>query len=92
MTTYLKTWEDILTANPFFYLFLGGAHSQLINYIDQIDFCEYTLQVSGALKDQVGTYAKGNEQMKRVLGEAGNMLVENLGVGANVTIAVPLKV
>lgn len=29
--------------------------------------------------------------MKRLLGEAGNKMVKNLGVGANITVGVPLK-
>jgi hypothetical protein len=29
--------------------------------------------------------------MKKVIGEAGNRLVESMGIGANVTIATPLR-
>jgi hypothetical protein len=56
-----------------------------------MNFCNYALHIEGVLDDQVETYTNGKAVMNHQVTNAGNQLVDALGVTSNVTYTTPLK-
>lgn len=73
-----------------FYVALSDLNKQAKQVIDDLDFCNYALAISGVLHDQIGIYTGSKDNMKNRLGAAGNLLIDKLSLRANVTISTPL--
>ena len=90
-SSYLSMFEGAAERQPLLQLFMGDVHRIVRASIESMDFCNYALHVEGVMEGQVETYAQGPETMTKSITEAGNELVEALGLQSNVTYTTPLK-
>lgn len=90
LNTWQKYFEALTEAQPVYYLALSSVHVQAKQLIQGLDFCNYAPNVAGVLKSQVDTYTGSKQNMKKSLGQAGNMIIDQLTLDSNVTVTTPL--
>lgn len=56
-----------------------------------MNFCDYAMTVNGMVNDQIKMYTGSKENMKLMIGNASNQIIDSIGQDSNVTISFPLK-
>ena len=60
------------------------------NWIDEINFCKYSMSIGGVLENQVDTYIGSRFEINNKVGYAANAMVDELGLNSNITISTPI--
>jgi len=56
-----------------------------------MNFCDYAMTVNGMVNDQIKMYTGSKENMKLMIGNSSNQIIDSIGQDSNVTITFPLK-
>ena len=90
-TSYNQYFNKLVDTQPFYFLFLSNIDKQIKSTIASMNFCNYAMSVNGVTSKQVEIYTGTKKNMQDTLGEAGNLIVDQLSLDSNVTITTPLK-